>query len=168
MARTEANLAAGSWPTEVGMTRSWDALAKVLVSAIIVVILATQAVAGFVDTGKWGWPILAYPMYKHAYFEGDRLNHDFSVYALRSDGTRTEIKRSDLGMDFWIFWYNVISPVSLGRADVLEPILRRYCDELDNDVTMLQVEDKGIAIGRDGPVMGLPPQVVSETQVSCE
>ena len=149
------------------MTRSWDALGKVLVSGIIVVILAVQAVAGFVDPGKWGWPVLAYPMYEKAFFEGDRLNHDFTVYALRSDGRRTEIKRSDLGMGFWIFWYNVVSPIFLARADILEPTVQRYCGQLDNDVTMLQVEDKGIAIGRDGPVTGLPPQVMSEIQVSC-
>ena len=110
--------------------------------------------------------------------KGEAGAHADRATALVAEGTNhlelitkylhDEIKRSDLGMDFWIFWYNVISPVSLGRADVLEPILQRYCDELDNDVTMLRVEDKGIAIGRDGPVMGLPPQVVSETQVSCE
>ena len=151
----------------MGMTRSRDALGKALISAIIVVILATQAVVGVVDTGKWGWPMLAYPMYKKAYFEGDRLNHDVSVYAVRSDGTRTEIKRSDLKMGFWIFWYNVVSPIALARADLLGPILQRYCGELENDVTMLRVEDKGVAIGRDGPIEGLAPQVMSEFKVSC-
>jgi hypothetical protein len=151
----------------MGMTQSRDALGKPLISAIIVVILATQTVVGLVDTGKWGWPMLAYPMYKKAYFEGDRLNHDVSVYALLSDGTRTEIKRSDLDMSFWIFWYNVATPIALHRADLLEPVVQLYCQEFSNQVTKLQVEDKGVAIGRDGPVEGLPPQVMSEIEVSC-
>jgi hypothetical protein len=45
--------------------------------------------------------------------------------------------------------------------------MQRYCQEFSNQVTKLQVEDKGVAIGRDGPVEGLPPQVMSEIEVSC-
>jgi hypothetical protein len=146
----------------------WEASTKVLISAVIVVILGTQAVVGFLDTGKWGWPILAYPMYKKVFFEGDRLNHDVNVYALLSDGTRTEIKRDDLGMSFWIFWYNVVGPIGQGRGELLAPLVQQYCRESDNQLIKFQVEDKGVAISRDGPVEGLPPQLVSEMGVSCK
>jgi hypothetical protein len=135
---------------------------------VIVVILGTQAVVGFLDTGKWGWPMLAYPMYKKAFFEGDRLNHDVNVYALLSDGTRTEIKRDDLGMSFWIFHYNVVGPIGQGRSEPLAPLVQRYCRESDNQLIKFQVEDKGVAISRDGPVEGLLPQLVSEMGVSCK
>jgi hypothetical protein len=150
-----------------GMTYSWEALTKILISAVIIVILATQAVAGFIDPGKWGWPMIAYPMYKKAHFEGERLNHDVNVYAQLSDGTRTEINRNDLGMDFWIFHYNVVGPIGQGRSEPLAPLVQRYCRESDNQLIKFQVEDKGVAIGRDGPIEGLPPQLVSEIAVAC-
>jgi hypothetical protein len=140
---------------------------RLLVSAIIVVILSVQAVAGFVDTGRWGWPLLAYPMYKKAHYEGDRLDVELTGYAVLPDATRVAIDRSDLNMDFWLYWYNVVTPIMHARADLLQPVLRRYCEESDNQVVKLQLEDGGIAIGRDGPVTGLPVEVVAEMDVTC-
>ena len=72
-------------------------------------------------------------------------------------------------MGFWIYL------VQRGAADSPGPAWiswSRSCSvtvsELDNEVSELQVEDKGVAIGRDGPVEGLPPQVMLETEVSCQ
>jgi hypothetical protein len=152
---------------EVGMTQSGDALARLLVSAIIVVILATQAVAGLVNTGRWGWPMIAYPMYSEAHYEGDRLNHDLVGYAVLADSSRVEIRKSDLNMDFWLYWYNVVHPIRNGRLDLLQPVLRRYCAQSGNQVTRLVVKDLGMAIGRDGPVHGLPPQIIYQIAVAC-
>ncbi|HEX5079892.1 MAG TPA: hypothetical protein VFV80_12140 [Geminicoccaceae bacterium] len=149
------------------MTLGGETLGRLAVSVIVVVILAAQLVVGFVDTGKWGWPILAYPMYKTAHFEGERLNHDFASYVVLSDSNRVEIKRRDLGMDFWIYWYNVVQPIRHGRLDALAGLVEHYCQELDGQVIRLEVEDLGIAIGRDGPVEGLPRQVLFATEVSC-
>jgi hypothetical protein len=149
------------------MTRAGDALGRLLVSVVIVVILLTQLVVGFVDTGRWGWPMLAYPMYKTAHFEGERLDHELTAYAVLADLSRVEIKRSDLGMGFWISWYNVVQPIRHGNLDGLAGLVQRYCQEFDNQVSKLEVQDLGIAIGRDGPVEGLPPQVLFETEVSC-
>lgn len=149
------------------MTRSSDGLARVAISAIVVVVLLSQAVAGFVDTGRWGWPILAYPMYETAHFEGDRLDHDVTAYAVLSDARRIEVTRSDLNMGFWVFWYNVVMPIEHQRLDLLEPVIGRYCGQFDGQVTALQLEDKGIAIGRDGPVEGLPPEVIATAKITC-
>jgi hypothetical protein len=149
------------------MTRAGDALGRLLVSVVVVVILLTQLVVGFVDTGRWGWPMLAYPMYKTAHFEGERLDHELTTYAVLADLSRVEIKRSDLGMGFWIYWYNVVQPIRHGNLDALAGLVQHYCQEFDNQVSKLEVQDLGIAIGRDGPVEGLPPQVMFETEVSC-
>lgn len=145
-----------------------DHVGHLLVSAIIVAVLAVQAVAGFVDTGRWGWPLLAYPMYKTAHYEGDRLDVELTGYAVLADSTRVAMNRSDLNMDFWLYWYNVVQPIRHARLDLLAPVLQRYCEESDNQVIKLQVEDQGIAIGRDGPVEGLPPQVKFEVDVTCQ
>lgn len=150
------------------MTRSKDAIARFLVSAIVVVILSTQAVAGFVNTGKWGWPLMAYPMYSTARFEGDRLDHVFSVYAILSDSRKIEIKQEDLNMNFGLFRFNVVQRIGAGQIDALAPVAEKYCELYDNQVTSLQVEDQGIAIGRDGPIEGLPRQVFGRVDVSCQ
>jgi hypothetical protein len=139
-----------------------------LVSVIIFALLSVQAVAGFVDTGRWGWPLLAYPMYRTAHYEGERLRVDLIAYAVLADSTRVRLDRSDLNMNFWLYWYNVVTPIENARLDLLEPVLRRYCDESDNRVVKLQLEDLGYAIGRDGPIQGLPPKVMAEMDVTCQ
>jgi hypothetical protein len=149
-------------------TSSSNALARLFVSAAIVAILSIQAVAGFVDTGRWGWPLLAYPMYKRAHYEGERLHDELTAYAVLADAKRVAIKRSDLAMDFWLYWYNVVTPIQNARVDLLQPVLQRYCEQSDNQVIKLHLEDRGAAIGRDGPVEGLPPQVVAEMDVTCQ
>lgn len=141
---------------------------RLLVSAAIVVILSTQAVAGFVDTGRWGWPLLAYPMYKTAHYEGERLHDDLTGYAVLADSTRVAMTRTDLNMDFWLYWYNVVMPITHARLDLLEPVLRRYCEQSDNQVVRLELEDRGVAIGRDGLIEGLPVEVVAEMDVTCQ
>jgi hypothetical protein len=148
------------------MTRT-GVLERLLVSAVIVAILSAQLVAGFVDTGRWGWPILAYPMYETAHFEGERLDHELTTHAVLADSRRVEIKRSDLDMGFWIYWYNVVQPIRHADLDRLAGLIQHYCREYDNQLIRLEVQDLGIAIGRDGPVEGLPPQVLFATAVSC-
>jgi hypothetical protein len=150
------------------ITSSNNALARLLISVVIVGILSIQAVTGLYDTGRWGWPLLAYPMYKTAHYEGERLHDDLTAYAILADSTRVEVNRSDLGMDFWLYWYNVVQPIVHARADLLEPVLQRYCEESGNQVVRLHLEDRGVAIGRDGPIEGLPPEVAYEMNVSCQ
>ena len=60
-----------------------------------------------------------------------------------------------------------MQPVRHSNFEVLKPVIDRYCQESGGEVIKLQAEDLGIAIGRDGPVKGLPPEVQFETDVSC-
>jgi hypothetical protein len=64
---------------------------RAVLSIVIAAILGSQLVVGMVDTGRWGWPIMAYPMYKSAHFEGERLSHEFDLFAVFQDGTRVKI-----------------------------------------------------------------------------
>jgi hypothetical protein len=152
---------------EPTMITSNNALARFFVSVVIAGILSIQAVAGFVDTGRWGWPFLAYPMYKNAHYEGERIDIYLTAYAVLADSTRVAINPSDLNLSFWLYWYNVVTPIQHARLDLLEPVLKRYCEETGNQVTKLHLEDRGVAIGRDGPIEGLPPEVVAEIDVTC-
>lgn len=148
-------------------TSSSNALARLFISVVIVGILSIQAGAGFVDTGRWGWPLLAYPMYRTAHYEGERLHDDLTAYAILADSRRIAIDRSELNMGFWLHWYNVVTPIQNARLDLLQPVLQRYCERFENQVIKLHLEDRGVAIGRDGPIEGLPPEVVAELDVTC-
>src|SRR5688500_19069628 len=107
--------------------------AEPLVSAFIVIVLATQAVAGFLDTGRWGWPIVAYPMYKEPHYDGDRVWYDVRTFAVLADGTRVELVRDDLGFDFWVYWQNVVQPIYKQEKRVvrLAPVIAQTCERFD-------------------------------------
>jgi hypothetical protein len=140
---------------------------RLVVSAIIVTILSLQAVVGFVNTGMRAWPLVAYPMYKTARYEGDRLDHALNAYAILANGEKVPITPDDLNMSFWLFGDHFIAPVINGRRDVLEPLIARYCEHHGSQVVAFRIEDTGTAIGRDGPVEGLPPETWGELAVTC-
>ena len=143
--------------------------AEPAITAIIVIVLGTQAIAGLVDTGRWGWPILAYPMYEEAHYDGERILYDARTHIVLADGTRVELTRDELGMSFWIYWQNVVQPIYNG-GDLLKPLaplIAQVCRRFDGRVARLEIEDMGVAIRRDGPVFGLPPVILGSTDVEC-
>lgn len=139
-----------------------------IISIVIVFILVTQLIAGLVNTGKWGWPFLAYPMYSTAHYDGERVVYDVKVYGVLKDLSRIELKRSDLGMDFWVFRYNVVQPIRHGYLSALSPIIDLLCRQNRGDLIRLEYEDMGVAISRTGLVYGLEPVVVESFDVSCK
>jgi hypothetical protein len=93
------------------MTRVFDReTALRAVSAVIVVILGTQFGLLFIETRQYAWPMVTYPMYSTARYDGDRFD-DFKVYAALKDGTKVEVDPGELGMRYWIFQKNVLNPL---------------------------------------------------------
>jgi hypothetical protein len=148
-------------------TRARAGVGYVLVSAIIVVILGLQIFAGFRNPAQWGWPFVAYPMYRGAHYENERLRYDFTTYAMLSDGSRQQIKPGDLGMDWWRFRANLIDPVFREDREALQIVVDHYCEESGQKVTGLEIEDLGVIVTRDGMKDGLPPEVVASIDVPC-
>jgi hypothetical protein len=136
------------------------------ISTIIVVILGTQFVVGLVDTGRWGWPMVAYPMYKTSHYDGERFD-EYDVFAVLEDGTRTQIQPADLGMSFWIFRQNVADGLLNDRPAKVAPIIARYCENTDGALAQIEVLDRGLAISTDG-LLHVEPQVVKTTPVRCQ
>ena len=139
-----------------------------IVSIVIVFILVTQLMAGLIHTGRWGWPFVAYPMYKMAHYDGERVVYDVKVYGVLKDLSRIELKRSDLGMSFWLFWYNVVQPIRHGYLHNLSPIIDQLCRQSRGDLIRLEYEDMGVKISRAGPVYGLEPVILGSSDVSCK
>ena len=139
----------------------------IAVSAVIVVILGCQLVVGFVNTGRWGWPMVAYTMYSQAHYDGDRLD-EYEVHAVLKDGTKLLIDRDDLGMSYWIFRANVVRGLRSDQLERLTAMMDRYCDQSKGAVARLEVSDTGHAISAKGLVADLEPQVVAAVNVTCE
>ncbi len=139
-----------------------------LISAFILIVLVLQAFAGFVETGRWGWPFVAYPMYEAAHYDGDRILYDFTLYAKTADGDRIEVTRDDLGMSFWHFEKNVANAMRHGDLEKPQIIAKEYCKRHNRRIIGLILEDKGIAISRSGMVKDLLPEVQASVDVECE
>lgn len=148
------------------MTDMQEKLATSFVSLVLVVVLGSQAVASLFDTGRRGWPIVTYPMYKTAHHEGEPVLYDARTYAVLSDGRRIRLTRDDLGMSFWVYWYNVVLPIQDRRTAALRPLIERYCEAHAGEVVRLELEDMGLVIGHDGPTE-VAPRVFANTPVRC-
>lgn len=139
---------------------------KLLISAIIVTILGIQFVMGLVSGGPAPWPMVAYPMYKKPHFDGDRLDHATSIYAVFEDQERIQITPENIGVEgFWIFEKNVVFPV-IHKTEKLAAVAELACGLHDAKLARLEAEDKGIAISRNGPVE-VEPEVFASQDVSC-
>ena len=141
---------------------------KLTISAIIVAVLGLQIVAGFVDTGRWGWPFVAYPMYKWPHYEGERFDHDLTAYLVMDDASERVITGEDVGLPFWIFEKRLWNPIRSGSPEHLQPFLEGVCPKFDNRIVAVRLEDKGMALGRSGIVEKLPPGVVGSLPVRCD
>src|SRR5688572_20905336 len=98
-----------------------------LVSAFVLMVLILQSFSGFVNTGRWGWPFVAYPMYKLAHQDGERILHDFTLYAKLPDGKLVEVTRDELGMGFWHFEKHVANPMLENHQEKMLSLADEYC-----------------------------------------
>jgi hypothetical protein len=142
-----------------------DDLAISLVSCVIVAVLGLQTFASFVNPGRWGWPFLAYPMYKTAHYEGERILYGVEVYVVREDSS--ESLMSAEGIPFWIFWHKMVDGVMHGKRDSVQPLVAAYCERTGEQVVAVRIQDIGVALSRDGPVRGLEPETLATMTIGC-
>jgi hypothetical protein len=142
-----------------------DDLAIGLVSCVIVAILGLQTFASFVNPGRWGWPFLAYPMYKTAHYEGERILYDVEVYVVREDSSESLMSAD--GIPFWIFKHKMVDGVMNGKRDSVQPLVTAYCERTGEQVVAVRVQDMGIGLSRDGLVHGLEPETLATMTIGC-
>jgi hypothetical protein len=163
-----------------------DNTARVLVSSVVVTVLALQSFAGFVDTGRWGWPFVAYPMYNEAHFENERVQYDWVVYAVLEDSSEVIVTPDDLDITWWLFEKNVVSGLlrldqprrtvilndlasaMRNEAELLQYMVNRFCDKTKLPVVGLRLTDMGVAVTRAGMVTGLPRETLASADLVCQ
>lgn len=139
-----------------------------LISVVIVTVLSLQALVGFSYTGVQTWPFMAYPMYRGAHYDGERLRYDFTVYAELDDSSEVVITPEDLGLSWWAFRENVVHALYRNDRAVVQGLIDAHCERTGQRIVGLRMEDLGRAVSRDGLVEGLPPEVVASMSVTCE
>lgn len=148
-------------------SRWWADYRFAFVSIVIVIILSLQLYAGFRDPDQWGWPFVAYPMYRGAHYENERLHHDFTAYVVLADGSRELVSPESLDMSWWQFRENVVGAMFAEDIESLQTTVDRYCQQHDAEVVGLELEDMGVVVTRNGMKDGLPPEVVVSADVAC-
>lgn len=159
-----------------------EQLRMAVVSVIIVTILGLQAFASFFNPSVLGFPFVAYPMYKAAHHEGDRILYDTVVYAVDEEGQEVLLTPEDAGMSWWLFRRYVVNPLLevAGRAGERPPqhvvdrhmtavqtAVDAYCERAGRRIVRLRMEDLGVAVGRAGMVNGLPPMELASVEITC-
>lgn len=133
------------------------------VNIAIVVVLGAQTVVGFAYHHVHAWPIISYPMYSAARYDGQHLR-EYRLFAETGTGERVALNAEDYGYSYWIFRRNVHNVV--GRGSVPVQFVAAVCSRLGDDVRELVLENSGYFITRTGPQAG-PPEELQRVPVDC-
>lgn len=136
------------------------------ISCLIIGILSLQTFASFVDPGRWGWPFIAYPMYKTAHHDGERVLYNIKVFAMHPDSSENLISAGDV--PFWIFRRKLLGGVTTGNRAAVQPLVSLYCERTGRQVVGVRIEDMGVALSHKGVVRGLPPQTLATITIGCQ
>ena len=132
--------------------RSREDLARIAVSVIVATVLAAQLVIGFSYRGGQTFPIVAYPMYKQAHYEGERLN-DYRIYVSTDGSEGTALLPEAMEINPWLYQNSITFPVIEGKPSPLAAaIAEKTCATGNGAVVTINVYDSGYTIRRDGPV----------------
>jgi hypothetical protein len=123
------------------------------ISGFIAVVLGCQFIVGFTYHGGHGFPILSYPMFSKAHYEGERLN-DLLVYASVDGGPETVFDPEALELSYPLYQKTVALPLTRGeRRDLVLGLVARLCaGQPGATVVKMTVADSGYYIAREGPV----------------
>lgn len=146
-------------------TTNRDSLAIGAISCVIIGIVGLQAFASFINPGRWGWPFIAYPMYKTPHFDGERVLYDFEVYAVHDDGSESLISLADV--PYWIFKHKVVDGLIRRDRESVQPLIAAYCERTRKEVVEVRLQDMGVGLSRDGLVQGLAPETLATMTVGC-
>jgi hypothetical protein len=132
--------------------RSRDDLARIAVSVVVATILAAQAVISFTYTGGQTFPIVAYPMFKYAHYEGERLN-DYRIYISADGAGGTLLSPKEMEISPWQYQNSITLRLINGEPSPLAAsVAAKACAAGDAAAITIGVYDSGYTIRRDGPV----------------
>ena len=133
-------------------SRGREEAARIAVSVLVATILAAQVVIGFSYRGGQTFPVVAYPMYKQAHYEGERLN-DYLVYVSADGNEGKALGPETMEISPWLYQRSITVPIIKGEPSPLAAaIAKEACASANARSIAISVYDLGYTIRRDGPV----------------
>ncbi len=146
--------------------RSREDLAKIAISVIVATILAAQVLVGFSYRGGQTFPVVAYPMYKTAHYEGERLN-DYLVMVSADGGEEEALGPEAMEISPWLYQRSITAPIINGKPSPLAAtVAQSACKAGGAQAITIAVYDSGYTILREGPVAD-PRKLIGSTTFDC-
>ena len=132
--------------------RSREDLARIAISVIVATILAAQVLIGFSYRGGQTFPVVAYPMFMQAHYDGERLN-DYLVYLSADGGEEKAVGPEAMDVSGGLYYLLITAPIVQGKPSPLAAVVaRQACESSKVRSIAISVYDSGYTIRRDGPV----------------
>jgi hypothetical protein len=139
---------------------------RFLISAFLVIVLGAQgATIAFtaVRSGLiWSrlYPIIEYPMYAEAHYEGERVTGRWILHGVLASGGQVNVSEDTLNISFWDYNFLVGSAVKR-EPNAIEHMIQvvRERDPRAKEFTALVVENYPMKLSRNGGTP-IPSEVV--------
>jgi len=136
------------------------------VATFLILILGAQA-STLLVTAQHGtflrnrlYPIIEYPMYAVAHYDGERVTASWLLEAVQPDGRTFEISYDQLHVDIFD-WVDIMQAVLHGSTtnrDALRELVRKHIPGAEQ-IRELRIKNYPLQVTRDGP-RSLPSEVV--------
>lgn len=123
-------------------------------------ILIAQLVNGFIYHAGTRWPIISYPMYSGAQYDGARLG-EYSMTLVHADGTEHVVEPAEFGLRFWLFRKNIIGPFLEEDAEGQARARAILCGHGTTLPTGITIHNTGHYITSSGLAQDTPELVVN-------
>lgn len=108
------------------------------------------------------WPFLSYPMYRAAHYPGDSIDRYRLVGVTESGETR--LTPRVLGISYWIWLKEIVTPLELERTVEFDVFKRRYEERAGEPLLEIRLENNPLVLERDG-VEEAEPRTVRTVRV---
>lgn len=143
-----------------------NSLYRVGVSVFVGAVLAAQAAtlpitamhAGFLRSKLF--PIIEYPMYAPAHYEGERVTASWLIEGVLSDGRAINVSKEQLGVDIFDF-ANIMQPVLQHDPSATQSLVAMVRERVPGAERFdeLRIKSYPMQVTRDGP-KPLPSEVI--------
>ena len=119
---------------------------------IVATILAAQVLIGFSYRGGQTFPVVAYPMFMQAHYDGERLN-DYLVYLSADGGEEMAVGPEAMELSGGLYYLLITAPIVKDKPSPLAAVVaRQACESSKARSIAISVYNSGYTIRRDGPV----------------
>jgi hypothetical protein len=143
-----------------------EKLYRTIVSAFVVVVLFAQAATILVTATRGGYlrdrlfPVLEYPMYAPAHYEGERVVASWLLEGVYSDGQKIDISKDLLKIDIFDFVHTVEGTLN-GDPNTTATFVTLIRERVPNAARLSEIRIKNypVRLTRNGPAP-MPSEVV--------